>query len=501
MIVIRYRLELQEPALLTGLDGDPNSAVSIEYLPGSALRGAFISTLLRHDPCADLGSFLSEQVRFLNGYIVADDSRALPLPLSLRQQKDTLSIDDEIYDGSVEQLRSDLQWKTPGASFASVDESGKGIAAEIKRQLAIHTTRDRRLGTARPDSGTVYRYDALAASQVFEAVALCERTEEANLICALVTEIDRLGGAARAGYGKVNVTLSGTEEQGWKEHPFCLEEDHDMCQIVLLLSDALVRDELGQFAVSPDTLIQAIKNGISVENAFIETTPVGAFNRTWGLPLPQALAYKQGTVLVLPARSLSESEIDALEINGIGERRSEGFGRLAVFSPPSHWSLTRDDGKRDAADIALSDPDEIEVATLISRRVNEAQQARKVLRMLTDTRTQRKELNSSQIARLREVILHETLLDSPKLSCIERFCNDLTAKTALQWRKARVGTRGEDLLSWLDGYKALKAEFRAKPPEIGGKRHIESEAEQVKRQLRFLDSVLARMQKEKEERP
>jgi len=38
MKVINYRIELLEPALVTSVQGDPNSAVAFDYLPGSESR-------------------------------------------------------------------------------------------------------------------------------------------------------------------------------------------------------------------------------------------------------------------------------------------------------------------------------------------------------------------------------------------------------------------------------------------------------------------------------
>ena len=39
MNVINYQITLLEPTLVTALQGDPNSSVAFDYLPGSVLRG------------------------------------------------------------------------------------------------------------------------------------------------------------------------------------------------------------------------------------------------------------------------------------------------------------------------------------------------------------------------------------------------------------------------------------------------------------------------------
>ena len=61
---------------------------------------------------------------------------------------------------------------------------------------------------------------------------------------------------------------------------------------------------------------------------------VGGFNRKWGLPLPQVAAIAAGSVFVYSVNdsaSIDSATLAALEAQGIGERRVDGFGRL-VFN-------------------------------------------------------------------------------------------------------------------------------------------------------------------------
>jgi len=64
--------------------------------------------------------------------------------------------------------------------------------------------------------------------------------------------------------------------------------------------------------------------------AYQRLRPVGGFNRTAGLPLAQDWAIQAGSVFVYRATDLSLERLRDLETQGIGERRAEGFGRLAV---------------------------------------------------------------------------------------------------------------------------------------------------------------------------
>ncbi|MEL6528118.1 MAG: hypothetical protein AAFQ07_20640, partial [Chloroflexota bacterium] len=95
MRAITFRIHLNEPAIFAALEGDPNSAVSHKFIPGSAIRGLIISLYLKqpiHE--GDFATnqdtvrcFLSSATRYLNAYPVINDQRSLPVPATWTQGK------------------------------------------------------------------------------------------------------------------------------------------------------------------------------------------------------------------------------------------------------------------------------------------------------------------------------------------------------------------------------------------------------------------------------
>src|SRR5690606_3579638 len=76
------------------------------------------------------------------------------------------------------------------------------------------------------------------------------------------------------------------------------------------------------------------------QSAFVKSTDVGGFNRKWKLPLPQMPALGMGSVFVYPANQLSPADLADLVEKRIGERRVDGFGRIAVNwhgNPQPKW--------------------------------------------------------------------------------------------------------------------------------------------------------------------
>ena len=359
MKIITYRITLLEPALLTALEGDPNESVSFEYIPGSVLRGAVIGKYMRSRKLKNLDAadksvrslFFDGTTRYLNAYpLDYQEMRTLPVPLSWYQEKEAVSIQADdypapIYDFAIYEHTEDVeQPQSVKKPFFTWGEDSIRLVSP-KHQLSIHTARNRRYGRAvRPSfnadeseepSGAVYRYEALAAGQSFEALILCDNEKDAELLLPLLEGEIFLGGSRTAGYGRAKIHSVKYAPEGWREAAREPVADVESRLIITFLSDVLLRDEYGQFTAAPDVVTAAFEKELwmklELERAFIRTRAVGGFNRKWGLPLPQSLAIRMGSVFVyqLTDDPSNVTGLLELEVQGIGERRAEGFGRLA----------------------------------------------------------------------------------------------------------------------------------------------------------------------------
>ena len=108
MIALPLQIELLESLLATALEGDPNSATSYPFIPGSLIRGALAVHYWRQHRSSDLAAddtarrlFFDGTTRFLNGYLLDSScARSLQVPLSLRREKGS-EPPTVIYDCSV----------------------------------------------------------------------------------------------------------------------------------------------------------------------------------------------------------------------------------------------------------------------------------------------------------------------------------------------------------------------------------------------------------------
>ncbi|ESA32290.1 ramp superfamily protein [Leptolyngbya sp. Heron Island J] len=361
MKVIKFQITNEEPVLVTSFQGDPNSDVSYDYIPGSTIRGFLISRYLRAHPelTEDIlvdktvrSLFFETETRFLNAYLSTGDKkhlRSLPAPLTWRHEK---GYEDYILDKSYSSINEDEDTENErsqdtkklvriGQKFCQIvrpsSEHPKVILYRPQRRINIHNRRSRKRGRATKEEGQVYRYESLEAGQSFEAIILCNQGADATVLEQLLkrSQTARIGGSRTAGYGKVTISDTiCTDADNWTEvgKPFQSRIRKNVA--ITLLSDAIICNDYGQYVV--EAPIQAIANAMGVEQIsqtpkiYMGSTFVGGFNRKWGLPLPQVQAVAAGSVFIFPDLDITPEQARQLEWQGIGERRNEGFGRVAV---------------------------------------------------------------------------------------------------------------------------------------------------------------------------
>ncbi len=532
MKILTYRLELLEPCLVTSLAGDPNSGVAYSYLPGPVLRGVLAGAYIRHnqlDP-ADVDAaeptfrrlFLDGSTRYLNGYLEEEGRRSLPAPKSWRRKKNdarcrpqTASIFDFVVNPKpIPEVEDEpvTQWK--GVDGYWIPASGQVHRLSPARTIAVHTARNRRMGRAAhrqyvQDEDTpsaVYRYEALAAGQTFQAAILCQDGDEKLLETLLSGEV-MVGGSRSGGYGRTRIHHLETRDS-WQE----TGQDSPIAEtlVVTLLSDALFRDENGLYVVDADLVRQAVAqklNGdLALERAYTGGTAVGGFNQKWGLPIPQALAVSMGSVFILRASDCTQEKLDDLLADGIGERRGEGFGRLAVnWHSRAIWKPF-DPDKDETPDIdpipLVPDSPSEKVAALMTKRLLRQKLDEKLAQAVKDKKVRGPQ--ASQLNRLRQVVRDVMGMADHEngRGRLKKYYQSLEKRQATR-KQFAVKVGNQTLLAWLrevSGSSGLHRDLLLKPeeiPKIGTTSANENDLA-YEYNLRYLDAVLAQAAKEKE---
>ncbi|MFB3906031.1 MAG: hypothetical protein ACE15E_21515 [Acidobacteriota bacterium] len=355
-----FTLSLRAPAILNVVGGDPNSAATLGYIPGGAIRGALAARLGDPDSRPEIRSLfdalvLDGSVRCLHAYPLDDGGRrTLPASTSLRSSKEAdRHLDLAAFEGQdqaswPEESLSALPWQ-----YVSLT-SAQRVRVNPEIGSRIHHQRDRQRGRAWTEKrdgrelphGAIFTYEYLQHGQTFGGLIQVHGTDESECgyrieqIQRILTGPIRLGRSRRAGYGGEAEVVWGPVQNREVSGEGLISTD--LCAgalfRVLLTSDCIARDpRTGQMdpASLPELMLSGFGGRVTLRRIRWAFNLVGGFNQRWRLELPQARSVAAGSVLLL--QSEDKIPIDyllALEHQGIGERRTEGFGRFTFLNPP-----------------------------------------------------------------------------------------------------------------------------------------------------------------------
>lgn len=346
MYVLTYDLMLLEPFLATGLEGDPNTKTSLSYIPGSSIRGVLIERYIVNNQLSDLNPsdadqrrrFLSDETLFLNAYPLLDGKRSLPTPLSwVKAKADEIEEGVTFSDFAVQRKKVE---QPKGISNPFCRKDGQQVRLlNPSRRVTVHTRRNMRMGRATAGDGAVFQYNALESYQAFSGVIICSTQDDLRCMMDLLDVAKlRIGGARSAGYGSASV-LSVMPIEDWHEAGSGIEEIAPGKEIhISCLSPCIIRDSLGNYTANlSSALEQELGTALNLvpEKTHRRLTTVGGFNRKWGLPICQAQAITEGSVFTFICSQdedvdILKEKLNNLELLGMGERRNDGFGRIAI---------------------------------------------------------------------------------------------------------------------------------------------------------------------------
>ena len=335
MKALQYKLELKSNVLIPRVaSGDPNSYSSLLHIPGSVLRGVAIKRLI------EVGSgdalrpiFFDSDLCFLHAYPQVGDNntRSLPTPLSWRTIKDQeyeiLNLSaaiDEYEEFQLEKVNAPFSFLFELEEERQKYEAGAYLISP-EDWFSLHIQRPRNSNGEREQS-QMFRYHSLYKGQDFIGYIISEDSDLLETIQSLLGGIYdvSIGRSHKAEYGRATLTISGEVMGDWKEVTSFGSNDNTIT--ITCLSDVLLRDpNNGSYTTNLEPMI-----GMKPLHTFATTTMVGGYNRKWNLPLPQAQAIRAGSVFVFDKCDDIKSVLESFQKRGLGERTSEGFGRVAI---------------------------------------------------------------------------------------------------------------------------------------------------------------------------
>lgn len=362
--LLRYRLTLHEPALITRVSGDQNLVATRDFIPGSSIQGVFASRYLAAGPAADdefHRLITGPSIRYLGAHPAIEyrgkSERSFPVPHSIRRDK---TLEGNVIDLAGETTPPPVR-RVPGWAILPRMRATGSPALQTKTSISYHHARpeDRRIGHAlsveqarargvRPEqAGAFFSYEAIDSDQCFLGAILGARST-LETIAQLVRSGDtvRIGRSRNSQYGgeacwewidpsPVSVVSCDAEISGWK-HLQTNEGGQRPSAgrlAITLLSPMLARNENGHFVptLPISQIASALGSTIIIEKSFTRVGRWGGYFSHQRLPRQQVPSVEAGSVFIVHAEPEPAPE-KLLEVarRSFGCRTTEGFGRISI---------------------------------------------------------------------------------------------------------------------------------------------------------------------------
>lgn len=483
MPALTFLIRLLEPVLATqAQSGEANSSTASTYIPGSMIRGALVPRL--YPQGLDAGDdearrlFFDGAVCYLNAYPAHPNAspnrpydgktyRMLPKPLSWFVPKDQAKEPEaKIFDFAIRREDWEKPAKSPGrGDYVTVATHKTVQLGKPAVRVTVHNA-SQDPNRKREGDSQVFRYEAIAAGEVLAGaiVTSVEHTDLLKKILPHLTGEFLMGGSYTAGYGRVRIEAARIDTI-WQEY---VADPQPFAGNVILtcLSDVILRGSNGQV----DTDWKA-RSGEKPTTSFYHMRLVGGFNRRWGLPLPQAWAIAAGSIFVFPASV--RPTLEKLVESGIGDRRAEGFGRIALdwHTQPTYSQSALPPRTSASSSVPPLSTESKKLARQMANRQLQAKLdnwlAKQISNLAQGGRAFRNLPSPAQLSQARTVARQAWAAGDLKL--LDKYFDDI-ADSRLRsraWDRARVGDKL--LRSWiLDTVETAKNLELDSIPEVAG---------------------------------
>lgn len=329
---LKYSIKTLSPILFSKESGDRNLTETFDFIPGRVLQGIFAGKYIKsknlganaHNDGIFKDLFLNDKVFFSNAYIIGkSDEVFYPTPYSIQYEKENK---ENVYDLLLKQEDSEfLQTKHSGGYCFLEDSNVKNLT--IEKSLNFHHGRDKDIGTSK--KGIIFNYESIKKGQLFEGY-ISGNTDLLNFIIENFGKefIAYTGRSKSSQYGKIKIELTSKPED------IEVKLEPNPVTSITFLSDVILINEYGKSECSIELfekyLQEKISSEIKIKKSFVKPRRVDNYVSIWKLKKPSEICYSAGSCFLTEGMKDSDLEkLIELEINGIGERKSEGFGRIA----------------------------------------------------------------------------------------------------------------------------------------------------------------------------
>ncbi len=337
-LCLRFRLKTLSPVLITDLySSRGNDLETRGYIPGSAIRGLIVGRLAASDPAwfeKNRRALLSDNVKFLDAVPVRGKDPVIPSIKGYYEDKKDDSDPGKVFKNVLVDPDPDavigLKRARLGSFMSISNDTASYWSADTGSELRINLS-------AKSDDTKMFQTGHIASGQELEGYVLASDPETAKKIAGAFTDIVWLGADRHSGFGKCKVAaLDFAKGPAWEHYGISSEGSIDSDRLYMLAVSpfSMLNDEGELCGLDVKGLGELL--GVEIESVAAGTSvsEYGAFNRTWGSREPAAAMYDRGSLFRLKCSTAPKLErLKAIEREGLGIRRAEGFGQVLFIDP------------------------------------------------------------------------------------------------------------------------------------------------------------------------
>lgn len=444
---LQYEIHPEEPVKM-GRQGNQTNTESLNYIAGSAIRGAVIGRWMSEKCKAAPDDVLLKKTYFYDAYLKEKDRSMIPMPAVYHADKHAVRHAEKeeektgIDSFEVHSCASASEKPEEGEQRVDVGkycilEKDKVFVKSVRKNANLHIALERE-----EKESQMFRYEAIDRGQIFAGVICCEDEKVVEELKEILDEtVMYLGGSRGSGYGRC--IIKNVKNVSWEtlRGQYSPEFSGNSGQLtVYALSNLILTDEFGKPTGKIPTKFLEDKlelQSVTLEQAYLSTFRTSGFNHTWRARQIQQSAVSAGSVYIFSYQGkLKPENVKKLEEAGVGMRKQEGFGRILLN--PLLSQTIREKMKEDAKEEKLlplkEESDEKKLLKQLAERIYEKRVFDIIESAAYDTAHRSAEIvkkfSLTQMGRL-EILLHDIQQfshDEAEIRIIQ-FVEELKSKT------------------------------------------------------------------------
>jgi len=312
-------------------DRDANNWYSHSYIPGSVIKGAIVWNLVQKKGNVDK-KLLDGDTIFYNAYPLAGGKHTIPMLqgyIGDKQEIRSKKADIRLYN-SFDRERNENDIPYNNYEFIIYDKDNnrfKGYNTQLIEKLHINK-KDARDG----NKTLMFRYEAVKKGERFRGYIRADEAFADDIFSILDEGVLYFGGSRGSGYGKCEISniryVPAVE---------LFESDTDIYDdlYIYFLSDAILYYGGRVHTFIPEDVLKEkldIKGECKFVSSFINLDRAATYNNMYHTNTVCYTSVSKGSILKYKvSEKIAPEKIRELVSNGIGIRKEDGYGQIALL--------------------------------------------------------------------------------------------------------------------------------------------------------------------------